>query len=685
MRNLYEINPQRLWVKYAVALGIILFFLIGSHLIHLTALSQTTNDAKTINIAGQQRMLSQRIAFFATKLNAPSIDLDDTKIRSFLAAAIDQFESNHYWLLKHALKSDATQQMYFAPTGPEVDRLTKWYIAEASKIISLTDSDLRDGVVDKLDKMASDLLLKKLDDAVTLFAFESEAKIDRLEFFQLAGLAMAIVTIIAEAIFIFFPAQRGIIRSLKKVEDQNQEILQQNTKLVSLSHDLNYEVSHDAWTGLKNRRALKEELDVCIREYQPGSQLFILMLDIDDFKDINDTFGYPVGDLVLKHVAEQLNSLCRGEDVVARVGGDEFVIMIESSGLLSESRIYSLAEDIIAKLKVPTILQRNEISIGASIGYAVAEELPIDGAKLISDADIALRKSKSSGKGVALPYRAEMRDELEAHAKLLVDMLHAIENREFVSYLQPQVSLHGGRITGFEVLGRWIHPEKGILSPRAFIPMAEQVGLVDQIDEIITSDGLDSLAKLRAEGYKIPKISINMSARSLRAPNFCTDLTKSLTKHGLVPNDVLIEVLETTVIEASSDQVVTTVAELSNAGYGVAIDDFGTGHSSLSMVVKLDISELKIDRSIVQDMDKTKGSQALKAIILLAKQMNLEVVAEGIETASQFNTLKGLGCDTAQGFKIGHPMSLDQTRQWINRYGKSALDVTSLAFRDLSY
>lgn len=684
MFNLYEANLRRLWVKYVFALGIILFFLIGSHLIHLTALSHTANDAKIINTAGQQRMLSQRIAFFAAKLNTPSALSEDSEITSSLTAAIKRFESNHYWLLKHALNSDASQQMYFTPNGPEVDRLTKWYIAEARKSISSSDNHPLEDVIVNLDKMANKPLLKKLDDAVSLFALESEVKVERLEFFQLASLGMAIVTLVAEAIFIFFPAQQGIIRSLKKVDDQNQDILKQNTKLVSLSHDLNHEINHDALTGLKNRRALKEELDVCVQGYRSGSQLFILMLDIDDFKEVNDTFGYPVGDLVLKYVAEQLNSLCRGEDVVARVGGDEFVIMIESSGLLSESRIHKLAEDIIAKLKVPTILQRNEISIGVSIGYAVAEKLPIEGSKLISDADIALRKSKSSGKGMALPYRAEMRDELEAHAKLLVDMMHAIENREFVSYLQPQVSLHDGHITGFEVLGRWNHPEKGVLPPSVFIPMAEEVGLVDQIDEIITSDGLETLAKLRAEGYNIPKISINMSALSLRAPNFCTDLTKSITEHDLLPNDVLIEVLETTLIEASSDQVVTTVTELSNAGYGIAIDDFGTGYSSLSMVVKLDISELKIDRSIVREMDKIKGRQALEAIILLAKQMNLTVVAEGIETASQFNTLKGLGCDIAQGFKIGRPMSLDQTRRWINSYGKSVSDGSMLAFENLS-
>lgn len=676
MFNLYDLNPSRLWVKYSVALGIILFFLVGSHLIHLSALSQTANDAKIINIAGQQRMLSQRIAFYATKLNALSIVSEDTEITSLLAAAIKRFESNHYWLLNNALNSDATQHMYFTPNGPEVDRLSKWYISEARKSISFSDYHRLGDVVANLDNMASKPLLKKLDDAVTLFAHESETKIDRLELFQLVSLGIAIITIIAEAIFIFFPAQQGIIRSLKKVEDQNQDINLQNTKLANLSHDLNYEISHDALTGLKNRRALKEELDVCIRGYRSGSQLFILMLDIDDFKEMNDTLGYPVGDLVLKYVAEQLNSLCRVQDVVARVGGDEFVIMIESSGLLGESRIHKLAEDIIAKLKVPTILQGNEIIIRASIGYSVAEKLPIDGSKLTSDADIALRKSKSSGKGMALSYNADMRDELEAHAKLLIDIMRAIEKREFVAYLQPQVSLKDGRIIGFEVLGRWNHPDKGILSPAQFIPMAEEIGLIDQIDKLIAMSGLDALVNMRAEGYEIPKISINMSARSLRTPNFCSELTESLIRRGLKPGDVLVEVLETTLIEKSGDQAISTVTELSQSGYGVAIDDFGTGHSSLSMVVKLDISELKIDRSLIQEMESKKGRDAIEAIVALSKRMKLKVVAEGIETTSQYVKLKALGCDIAQGFKIGHPMSLDETYSWISNYGKATTDYS---------
>lgn len=683
MRNLYELNPRRLWVKYAFALALILCFLIGSHFLHLSVISESSKDAQTINIAGQQRMLSQRIALKSERTLSSSDVSEISNVRSLLESAAKQFESNHNWLLEHSVISDAAKRMYFSADGANIDRHTNDYLAVARTVLSTQNvAELKD-IISRLNELENMSLLKKLDDAVTLFANESEHKINRLEFFQLISLIVAIITILAEALLIFYPAQRGINKTLDFVEDQNRNVTKQNKDLISLSQVLNHEVNYDALTGLKNRRAVKEDLDVLIQGYQQGSQIFVLMVDLDEFKDVNDTFGYPVGDLVLKYVADVIKSLCSELDTVARVGGDEFVILIESSSRLGDERIQKLGEEIISVLKQPFVLHGNAINIGASIGYSVAEEFPIDGARLISDADIALRKSKALGKGVVSLYSINMRLALEERAKLLIDLVRAIEQREFIAYLQPQISFHDGRIIGFEVLGRWDHPERGILSPANFIPMAEEIGLIDQIDEMVAMAGLDLIAQLRSNGYEIPKISVNVSAHSLRRPNFCSEFTKSLKSRGLMPGDVLIEVLETTLIEKSGDQVISTVTELSRAGYGIAIDDFGTGYSSLSMVVKLDISELKIDRSLVLEMDSRKGQEALEAIVALAKRTNLTVVAEGIETTAQFVALKAIGCDVAQGFKFGYPMSMDDTRTWIDNYGKATIHHLGYQQRNL--
>jgi diguanylate cyclase (GGDEF)-like protein len=670
MVALISSNPRRLWLKYIVALAVILFFIICSHLIHASVLSEGAKDTKTINKAGQQRMLSQRIAFFSSRLSFPEQSNQLAENQRLLESAINKFESNHNWILENSIKTNATKQMYFSKDGPQLDQMSRDFVFDARKVLSETNTTQAESLTRKILELAKETLLVSLDNAVTLFASEAESKSARLEQLQLISLIIAIVTIVAEAFFIFLPAQKSITRALDLAEDQNRNINEQNNKLVDISRVLNHEVNHDALTGLKNRRAIKEDLDNRIQAFDPGSQLFIIMVDMDDFKEVNGTFGYPIGDLVLQHVADLLKSIRRDYDMIARVGGDEFVLLIESSGRLGENRIQKLADDIISELKKPISIHGNEISVCASIGYSVAEELPIDAVKLISNADIALRRAKSKGKGIACAYNVEMRVELEELANLLIDITRAINHKEFVPYLQPQVNLDTGQLIGFEVLGRWKHPEKGILSPAAFIPMAEDVGLIDQIDEQIALAGLNVLALLRSEGYQVPKISINMSARSLRKSNFCGELTNHVSALGLLPSDVLVEILETTLIERTGDQVISTVSELSDAGFGAAMDDFGTGFSSLSMITKLDLSELKIDKSLVDDIGTSKGDEVLIAIIALAKRMNLTVVAEGIETAQQFSNLKLFGCDVGQGYKIGYPMSESDVRLWIKNYGK---------------
>lgn len=565
MQNLYELNPRQLWVKYSIALGVVLLLIIGSHFIHLSVISESAKDARIVNVAGQQRMLSQRIALKSEHLFFSRTASELLKTKTLLESAIDQFELNHNWLLTNAIISDAANLMYFSDDNANIDYLTKQYIAQSRKALSIQDKEELSGAIERLSDLESAALLKKLDNAVTLFTSESELKIERLEFFQLISLLVAVMTILAEALLIFLPAQRGIINALDLIAVQNCDTKKRNRDLVTLSEALTFELNYDSLTELKNRRAVREELNVRIQGFETGSQLFVLMIDLDDFKEVNDTFGYPVGDSVLKYVADVIKSKCRETDTVARIGGDEFVVLIETSGLLGDMRIQRLSEDIVSHLQKPFVLHGNEIKLGASIGYSVVEELPIDGAKLISNADIALRNSKKLGKGLASSYRVEMRLALEERSKLLVDIVRAIEANEFVAYLQPQVSLKDGHIIGFEVLGRWNHPSRGILPPAQFIPIAEEIGIIDQIDKLIAISGLDALANMRAEGYKIPKVSINMSARSLRKSNFCSELTESLTQFGLEPSDILIEVLETTLIEKSGDQAISSVTELSQA------------------------------------------------------------------------------------------------------------------------
>lgn len=460
---------------------------------------------------------------------------------------------------------------------------------------------------------------------------------------------------------------------LKEEAVCSQRILEErNAELEKMANQLEHSAHHDQLTGLKNRRALQDDLDRRISSLgRSDSRTYVVQLDLDGFKLVNDTLGHPAGDVVLKRVSQVLMNMCRNGDTVARVGGDEFVVVLDVPPETAPIRVQNFAEGVISRLSEPMELEGHLYSIGASAGYAAADTGLVNRDVLISNADIALYVSKKTGKGVATAFTEEMRGEMEKRHSLISDLQRGLDADEFVPFFQPQVGFHDGRLTGFEVLGRWDHSERGIVSPADFIPLAEEVGLIEEIDTKIMMAGLDGIAALRADGWDVPKISLNCSARSLRRPDYCSDLLESLSARNLSSSDIVVEVLETSLIESSGDLAVNTVSDLARAGFEIAIDDFGTGYASLATLAALDISQLKIDRSLVVAMNSAKGKKVIEAIVALSKGLDLVVVAEGIETPTQYSALKSLGCDIAQGYKIGRPMSQIKTFEWLKTYGQS--------------
>lgn len=465
------------------------------------------------------------------------------------------------------------------------------------------------------------------------------------------------------------PEQRGTRRlSIAAVHDKDpvadyeeklRHLEKENTRLYELAKTVAKESNEDPLTGLSNRRHLEVELKSWVADLQNGgSEFAAFYVDLDRFKSVNDTLGHDAGDKLLKSVADMLRRLTNEKDLIARIGGDEFVILrpLGSSAL----EISSLADAIVQEMHAPFTFEGKSTFCSASVGVAIAKakmEIPEE---VIADADTALYHAKTNGKGRWSFFTEEMHAEAIATKRLVSDLLVACEKREFVPYFQPLIDSGTGRITSAEVLVRWLHPTMGLLSPAAFLETAANMGIMKRIDEIVFSTLPETLAFLDATGVDLPRISINLSAGRLADPTLIHDIKRS----GIDPDRLIIEILESVYLERIGDVVHWTLSELRELGVTIALDDFGTGHASVQGLLKIRPTVLKIDRQFIQPIVENETSRALVASIIgIGKSLGMSIVAEGVETEQHALFASRMGCDLLQGFYFGKPMSAEDLRE----------------------
>ncbi len=661
-------DTRRLWVRYAIGLTLLVAMLLGGHAIHVHTLKAGAADAETIDLSGRQRMLSQRMAGLAAKLADPEMR---PIYEAALVSSLTLFEDSHALLLDRQAAFPSAARVYAVGQPDGLDAQVKAFSADVRAALSLDHDDpqLR-AVLARLDGAAFAPLLTALDDAVKGIAADAQARHADLQQVQVLALAFSLLLIAIEAVAIFWPAQRSVNRAMDTARRRSQELETKNADLRALSNRLEHSTLHDQLTGLANRKHLQQELDIRLaRPAQQDHVTCVMHVDLDGFKDVNDTLGHAAGDCVLRRAAEAMRYRTRAEDLVARVGGDEFVIVsdIYDAGD-GAGRAQQIAEGIVARLREPMVIDRQTVTVGASIGYTFADRSQDpDPDRLVSDADIALYEAKRAGKGIAVLFDTSMRSGVERRHALIRDIERAVDANEFVPFLQPQIETRTGAVLGFEVLTRWNHPERGILPPAEFLDLAEESGIVDVIDRQAAFGGLDALIALRKAGHAVPSISINASSVALRNPDFAADLRLAVAMRGLRPADVRIEIVESTLIADVDERATRSLQTLAAEGFRVDLDDFGTGYASLALLSKLEISGLKIDRHLVLDIENPRARKVVEAIIGLARGLSLDIVGEGVETAAQLKTLQALGCPGAQGFGIGVPMALDAAVQWLDR------------------
>lgn len=417
----------------------------------------------------------------------------------------------------------------------------------------------------------------------------------------------------------------------------------------------------DILTGLPNRALFLDRLDQMFSVASSRGESFaVLILDVDRFKQINDTLGHAAGDELIRMVAARLGKMIRKEDTVSRIGGDEFTFIIANIG--HSSFAARIARKIIDTFQDPFIIDEHELYVTASLGIGIYPFDGLDGRTVLKNADTAMYRAKEHGRNSYQLYTEDMN--ANAYERLVLDshLRRAIENEEFRLYYQPQVSLADGRLVGVEALIRWKHPDLGLVFPDKFIPHAEETGLIDPVGDWVLRAACKQAAQWYNSGHPI-RVAINLSARQLDQSWLCDTIDGALLEHNLPAEWLELEVTESNIIQ-HKDRAIESLEMLKMVGVKTAVDDFGTGYSSLSYLPRFPLDVLKIDRAFVTGLGRSdKSTAVVKALIDLAHALGMEVIAEGVETREQLHALRDLNCDVVQGYFFSQPVPIDQLEE----------------------
>jgi len=435
-------------------------------------------------------------------------------------------------------------------------------------------------------------------------------------------------------------------------------------------------VHHDTLTGLPNRTLAVERLKVALHDAGRGrSSVAVLFLDIDHFKLINDSLGHEVGDQMLVVVARRLNGSVGAGGMVARMGGDEFIV--ELTDFESAAELSGIAENLLAQLLEPVRLDGHTVHITASIGISVFPHGGGDARALLQNAEAAMYRVKHRGRNAFGFFDPSQRNRAVARLDLQSDLRRAAETGDFILHFQPKVSLADRAVLGCEALIRWRHPSAGMISPAEFIPLAEETGLILPIGLWALRAACEQRRRWSGDGFDDLKVAVNLSARQFRQADLIEQIRDVLAETGMPPGHLEIELTESTVMD-DAEQAIRVMKRLRDMGIRMSVDDFGTGYSSLAYLKKLPLNTLKIDRAFIADVVTDADDAAIvHTIITLGRMLRLEVVAEGIESERQLTFLQDHGCQVGQGYLFAYPLAAQDFREWVR--ARSASGSPSLA------
>lgn len=449
------------------------------------------------------------------------------------------------------------------------------------------------------------------------------------------------------------------------VQERTAELQTAQLHLEQINQRLEYDATHDDLTGLANRNQLMRELNRCVAKLATDADLGLcfFFIDFDRFKQINDRFGHLMGDKVLIQVANRLSTLVGDAACFARLGGDEFVLLM---GQLQEAEAIKLAQKMTAAFAQPLRIRDTEIPLSASVGIVLADASYQSADDVVRDADIAMYRAKATGNCYQL-FDEEMRTAYLERLELERDLEIAVREQQFCVNFEPIVDTTESDIFSMESLVRWIHPEKGMIAPGRFIPLAEELGLVIDIDRIVFEQTCQQFHQWRGNGIASPqqKFNVNLSCGQLERSDLIPFLLSTIDVFDLSPHDIVLEITESYLL-ADSGLVMKNLNDMNKLGFRIFVDDFGTGYSSLSYLAKYPIHGIKIDQSFVKDLaESPENKELIRSMIAMADALNLQVVTEGVETLEQLHVIKELGCCYIQGFLFTRPMTALQAEAFL--------------------
>ncbi|GAA3534960.1 putative bifunctional diguanylate cyclase/phosphodiesterase [Zobellella aerophila] len=482
-------------------------------------------------------------------------------------------------------------------------------------------------------------------------------------------------------LLLYFFQFRQTLRLAAFLQLESRQLRDSNRQLLQATDTLSYQATHDALTGLPNRLLLQDRLAHAISVAQrKGSRVAVIFLDLDRFKDVNDSLGHGAGDALLKIASTRLTASVREVDTVARISGDEFALVLEEIAG-EDASVMEVAQRIATTLRSPCTIAGQELMITGSMGISL---YPRDGGsveQLLICADMAMYVAKDKGRNTVQPYRPEMNADHSQRLKLGQELRHALQREELELFYQPQVDLEQERIIGVEALLRWRHPQRGLVAPGDFIPLAEDTGLIVPIGEWVLTTACRQAMIWQELGLPPLKMAVNLSARQFQQPGLIDQVAGALTQTGLSAEYLDLELTESLLMRDVASAIEAMEA-LRTLGVRLSIDDFGTGYSSLSYLQRFPVSQLKIDGAFVRNLPAQSGAAAIvRAIIAMSKSLQLRVVAEGIETEEQLAFLRTHQCEQGQGYYFSRPLPADDITALLQRQARTARDDAETATR----
>lgn len=643
---------------YLLGLALIASLSAASYGASWFALSQERELSSVLAASEDQTQLVQQLGLITARYASISEPTEQAGWRMELVEVRDRLLRQHEDLLLGdpernilPLTDPLLQSIYFdAPHN--VDFQLRRFVNLLDLMLMSRNDAINPDIVYQIVSLSRTDLPQALDAISSEYRSRARGGVQMLSQVTLAVFLATVLFLLLIGRFVFEPVvRRAMERTLAVLKAEE-----------ALAHS----TEHDQITGLPNRHAAHAFFSERALRKQK-TRIAAIHLDLDDFKMINDTLGHEAGDEVLRVTAERLSGVVRASDFVARIGGDDFAVIVPD--IADEQELEQICDRMRLALAEPMVVQNRTVRIGCAVGMASAEARDTDYERLMVNADIALRQAQETGDDTVRVYAPAMRAELEERDSLLRDLSRGIESDEIRPFFQPQINAQTGEITGFEALVRWNHPKRGVLSPFHFLDLAEKEGFGHTIGEIVLTKSLDALVKWQAAGFDVPEVGVNFSSDQLIDPKIVERIKLEADKFSISPERISIEVLETIMIESDDSDVVRNIKRLKEAGFSIDLDDFGTGHASISNIRRFDVDRVKIDRSFISGIDTDENLRKMTlAMVRMAEGLGIACLAEGVETPGERVVLTDMGCTHLQGYGIGRPMAIHDTFTWLTQY-----------------